>query len=302
MLEALLLSEIIDLSVFRGKATILRAGGDSKSGGVFDRNGDILYSYGGSSTRTGVELSGQVHAYDLKTNQWELVNNAGLPRRNFIGGYFNGRLYVYGGLFYNSEGIGQRTTRLDRFHPDTQGWFSRAPNREIYCHAGCFVGSTLYSFGGYDGVYQRYFDAYDPYTNTWTLNLPTIGSVKCYHAAAALDGKFYISGGWDKTNVLSEFYVYDPATNAWTKRANLPTPRYLHDMVAYRGKLYVMGGRSSEGGERQSEILEYTPDTNLWRVAGHAIFSTSDSKLVTVDDGIVLYSGSGHELMLTKYN
>jgi hypothetical protein len=72
--------------------------------------------------------------------------------------------------------------------------------------------------------------AYDATTNTWTakasLPLPLWGM----NQAAVLKGKIYVSGGsrfpadhlgqWGPSQRL---YVYDPATDAWTEKAGMPS-------------------------------------------------------------------------------
>ena len=63
-------------------------------------------------------------------------------------------------------------------------------------------------------------------------------------AAAVHDGRIYaVSGvGPTRRNTVAH-EVYDPATNRWTARADVPTPRDHHALAALGGKLYAVGGR-----------------------------------------------------------
>jgi len=298
MIESLIMSDYGADSVFKGLEFDLTYGGDNNGSGVVDILGNKLYTVGGGSIRPGVSINDQLWEYDLLSKKWTQLQSPIIARRNTIGGFRSKRLYIYGGLYEDADGKTYRTASLTRYNPESNSWWERAPNREIYCHAGCFVDGLLYSHGGYDGAYQNYLDVYNPSTDTWT-ELPPIGSPKCYHAAAGLNGKFYISGGWDRTNVLKEFFVFDPATVKWERLADLPEPRRNHGLVAYNNKLYLVGG--ADDGIKHKEIFEYTPETNTWRLAAYMKTPHGYPGLVALENGFLSYSGGGHEGILTKY-
>jgi hypothetical protein len=74
------------------------------------------------------------------------------------------------------------------------------------------------------------FYSYDPTTDAWTkiADLPAQGRVEA--VAFAIDGKGYVGGGNDGDPAdfgnsripLSDFWQYDPVTNSWVKKADLP--------------------------------------------------------------------------------
>jgi len=69
-----------------------------------------------------------------------------------------------------------------------------------------------------------------------------------------------ISGFWGITSVCSAVeYI-------WTQKADMPTPRWTHTSAVVNGRIYVIGGYTSEGeGERSlSTVEEYDPATNTW--------------------------------------
>src|SRR5690349_293783 len=59
-------------------------------------------------------------------------------------------------------------------------------------------------------------------------------------AAAVLDGKIYVIGGYQKGAGLVE--EYDPEKNVWRRRAALPKPLHHVGAAAVNGKIYVIGG------------------------------------------------------------
>jgi N-acetylneuraminic acid mutarotase len=57
----------------------------------------------------------------------------------------------------------------------------------------------------------------------------------------------------------------------WTQRSHMPTPRWMHTSAVVNGKIYVIGGVSSEpanwqneSGEILSTVEEYDPATDTW--------------------------------------
>ena len=55
------------------------------------------------------------------------------------------------------------------------------------------------------------------------------------------------------------------ADTIWIRKADMPTPRYMHTSAVVDGKIYVIGGRPSEGtGPRFSTVEEFDPVTNTW--------------------------------------
>jgi len=84
-------------------------------------------------------------------------------------------------------------------------------------------------------------------------------------------GKIYAIGGIDYSSdpnaPFSAVEVYDPATDTWTKKADMPTARALLSTSAVAGKIYAIGG--SDRGEANNwlstSIVEiYAPVTNSW--------------------------------------
>ena len=85
----------------------------------------------------------------------------------------------------------------------------------------------------------------------------------CGHAAAAMGGKIYVTGGeTDQESSVNLVCVYDPQANAWTQLASMGTVRRLHASAAVGGKLYVFGG--VDGDEDLSTAEVYDPASNSW--------------------------------------
>lgn len=148
-------------------------------------------------------------------------------------------------------------------------WETRAPfpieATEVSTAA---VGDKVYVVGGLTptGSSNRLF-IYDAFTDTWREGapLPIPGGVD--HAnLAALNGKVYFVGG---IRIGSDFvtgrtFEYDPATNAWTERASMPTPRGASGVAALDGRIYVAGGLTATDSVNNFEA--YDPAANSWTI------------------------------------
>lgn len=86
-------------------------------------------------------------------------------------------------------------------------------------------------------------------------------------AAAGTNGKIYAIGGQSTTSptltYLASNEEFDPATNTWRARANMPTARgVLAVAAAPNGKIYAIGGQNS--GDYVNVVEEYDPATDQW--------------------------------------
>ena len=83
-----------------------------------------------------------------------------------------------------------------------------------------------------------------------------------WHAAVAMGGKIYVTGGRSAVSSVNSVCVYDPQANAWTQLASMSTTRLVHASTAVGGKLYVFGGVGA--GRRLSTGEVYDPASDSW--------------------------------------
>jgi N-acetylneuraminic acid mutarotase len=105
-------------------------------------------------------------------------------------------------------------------------------------------------------------EEYDPATDTWTSksDMPT---ARGNHSANVVDGNIYVIGGSHAStpdrNHVRTVEVYDPATDTWTQKGEMPRPIGAGFSSVVDGKIYVIGGY---GGSRR--VDEYDPVTDTW--------------------------------------
>jgi N-acetylneuraminic acid mutarotase len=124
---------------------------------------------------------------------------------------------------------------------------------------------TLYAIGGISesGLTLAKVEAYDFETDTWSLRSPLPVPLGETNGARVIGNKIYISGGRDLQDETSGFprntlYVYDPATDRWSRKADMPAPSLSGVSGVIDGKLYVLTAEAS------NSFFRYDPVTDSW--------------------------------------
>jgi hypothetical protein len=161
--------------------------------------------------------------------------------------------------------------------------------------------SEVYAIGGFHlgyGDLMSQVTVYNVATNTWTFRRPLPVELAQSNGATVINGKIYVSGGYLgggdpdlQPLVSSALYVYDPSTNRWSRKSDMPTipTRYGREEWWYpgaggvsgviQGKLYVVtacfgsysGVGYDEGCADESTYFDalffaYNPVTDRWTV------------------------------------
>ncbi len=148
-------------------------------------------------------------------------------------------------------------------------------------------------------------EMYDPETDTWErrTDMPTPRSAV---STSVVDGKIFAIGGdqaekikvprgysW-KTKKLTTVEMYDPATDTWTQKADMPTPRSFLSTSVMDGKIYAIGGMSNSNEQWRLETVEvYDPATDTWAKARDITHARSCTAISVVNGEIYAIGGRG---------
>jgi N-acetylneuraminic acid mutarotase len=111
-------------------------------------------------------------------------------------------------------------------------------------------------------------EEYDPVTNTWTRKADAPMAIADMDApSAVVDGKIYVIGLGGEYEVdwsLLTVQEYDPSKDTWTRKADMPTPRWMFATVDFEGKVYVIGGYPPNSWVGLKTVEVYDPATDTW--------------------------------------
>ncbi len=161
-------------------------------------------------------------------------------------------------------------------------------------------------------------EVWDARTNEWRELAPMQHARMLHAAAVDRQGRLFVFGGSETdggiacgqdestescdargremtrmaNRSLASVEMYDPATNVWTERAPLPTPRQAMGAdLGADGRIYVVGGAPSYMHPRPMAVVEiYDPETDTWQTGpsltykrrSHAVVATPEGQLYAI--------------------
>ena len=192
------------------------------------------------------------------------------------------------------------------------------------CFSTSVVDAKIFAIGGRVLLERDEFgdtelstvEMYDPETDTWErkANMPTARSGV---SVSVVDGKIYAIGGetikkiayhksWtNETKELPTVEMYDPVTDTWTQKADMPTPRKTKTCVV-DGKIYAIGGSgfdlTSNNHWQLATVEVYDPTTDAWAKAKSMNHTRYDAALSVVNGEIYAMGGTGWPLIEDQSN
>jgi N-acetylneuraminic acid mutarotase len=223
-----------------------------------------IYAIGGSPGLPGVAW---VEEYDPAADTWAWKTDMPTARSTAAGSVVNGMIYVIGGM----TGLnGVPLSTVEQYDPATDTWTTKAnmPTARGWVSSSV-VDGKIYAIGGtrnFQGTPLSTVEQYDPATDTWTskADVPT---ARVNASASAANERIYVIGGapgggqWYQG--LSTVEEYDPATDTWMPKADMPTARTYLSTSVVNGRVYAIGGIFGNNSAF-STVEEYDPATDTW--------------------------------------
>jgi len=233
---------------------------------------------------------------------WEKAGDMPTLRALFSTSVVNGKIYIIGGGVDRENVL----SLVEEYDPESGSWTKKAdmptPRGGL---STSVVNGKIYAIGGarIQGMPLSVVEEYDPVTDTWEkkADMPT---ARYALSSSVVNGKIYTIGGslvpdianwiFPKGTVIEE---YDPVTNKWTKKTDMPTARGNLSTCAVNGKIYAMGGVSEKesGNFTLSTVEEYDPITNKWTKKSDMLTARSGLSTCAVD-GKIYAIGGGDQL------
>ena len=171
------------------------------------------------------------------------------------------------------------------------------------------MGGRIYVAGGLrnpNSDYSAHFERYDPEADAWTWLSP-LPEARHHITLSAVRGLLYgvggFSGGFPLWQAQPTVFVYDPASNAWSRGADLPTGRAEGIAAVVNDKLYLIGGRVRATPEARhfndhvdsvrNEMFD--PATGKWSARKNAPTPRNSAASAVIDGKIYVVGGRRFE-------
>jgi N-acetylneuraminic acid mutarotase len=128
----------------------------------------------------------------------------------------------------------------------------------------------------------------------WEL-LAVLPTARGETAAAEVDGKLYVAGGYTGLTfaVSDEVDAYDPATNTWTVLAPLPAPRNHAAAAGLDGLLYVSGGGGPSDNAPEANLWAFDPGGRVWTELAPMPEARFAHRMAALDGLLYVVGGQG---------
>ena len=258
---------------------------------------------------------------DAAANEWRVISELPTQRSEFATAVVEGKIYLMGGtLFEHERGVRRENepgiwrgpfgmSLMEVYDTETNTWerLTNMPTVRSGAKAAVVAG-RIYVLAGRVGKDDqavnlkvlKAVEMYDPETDTW-VRKQDMPRRRMAFGIGVVAGKIYAIGGtvidiqpeapW-RVDLVE---VYDPATDTWSKRADMPTRRRAVKAAVIGDTLYAIGGGgwppAWDGGPFLGTIEVYEPRINRWTKRTdmpnpRTVFST-----VVVGDKIYLIGG-----------
>lgn len=188
------------------------------------------------------------------------------PRSALCTSVIDGKIYTIGGL-RNEEAV---LSVVEVYDPLTDSWDTKTPMPTARCVMDCaVVEGKIYVIGGSDTggpTILSTVEVYDPATDTWETKT-SMPAPRGDVAVEAVNGKIYVIGGSKRTGTywagLKTVEEYDPATDTWTTKSEMPTARWSLGTSVIDNKIYAVGG-NTQYPTIASALEVYDLATDTW--------------------------------------
>ena len=113
-----------------------------------------------------------------------------------------------------------------------------------------------------------------------------------YLALAASDSRVYAVGGLSDAGWEARIDEYNPSTNTWAFKTNMPSARLAHGAAVVNNKLYVIGGMKANDSNQSQSVEMLDLNTNYWYTLNPLPTGRRDFALAVMGNFIFVVGGT----------
>jgi hypothetical protein len=209
---------------------------------------------------------------DVSENCWVRKAPMRVPRSSLGVAVVNSRIYAIGG--YAENGV---VAMNEEYDPETDTWTYKKPMpTPIAQFAIAVYQGKIYCISG------NVNEVYDPDTDTWEKKEP-MPTPRRGLGANVVNGNIYVTGGYvpnssspTGSSFVSLNEVYDPETDSWTVKAEMPTAEIGFRSAVVDNKIYVT----------ESTTQIYDAGTDTWSFGKPIPYSSISDLRIAATTGV----------------
>jgi N-acetylneuraminic acid mutarotase len=185
------------------------------------------------------------------------------------------------------------TRRAWAYDPGSNAWSAIPDLPELRGeHAVAALDERVYVVGGRGSRSDRAW-RYTPGRERWEI-LPAPMPVPRYlPAAAALRGRLYVIGGRAAgVGDVARVDVLDPASETWSRAADLPEPRAALAVAVVGGRIHAVGGEAMASHRVYPDHWVYDSDADAWSAGAPLAEARRGQAGAALGDRLYLIGGS----------
>lgn len=219
----------------------------------------------------GSQLGTAAYAYDPVQNNWTQLASAPHGAMAPPSAVHNGRLFSFD------------TYSPLRYNPANNSWVAVGDPPPFNPEWGqaTTVGGNIYIFNHSNNF------RYDVSSGTWLQRANPPRGHGVWPAVTTVNGIIYVIGGdGPSPNAVD---AYNPATDSWTQKADIPFPRGYADAISYGNEIYVFGGGTWDNPGKI--IFRYNTLTDQWQLTGEMTTARNVPAVGLINGKIYVYGG-----------
>lgn len=207
--------------------------------------------------------------------------------------------YLGGGVLVKKDGVESPANDLWAYDTTTKSWSQRSDflgDSRVGAASYALLGKGYVCTGDtWAGTSLKQNWQYDPTLNSWVRKKDFPGPARVNAVGNAMGGFGYVGTGrpnQSSDNAFADWYRYDPSTDTWTQRANVPRARWSGFSFASASRIFVSGGTDVIGnGGTITDMWSYEASGNNWIARTALPGARTDAVAVSLPQTGVVVSG-----------